>query len=285
MTHIIYSQQQLQLKSIARLKQIYSEIACTIEVSDKRCKDAWITAIAEYQASKIQKVADEQTTAQAELDGFISSQAQAIAPEPLTTVEISFYDHEFYAGFELIATITHDDDLTQPWVVLVEGVEKFRANTWARCNRFIQWHHQDGTLNEPVLAQTETLTETPCTLRQSSVTITGNEIMAQIFNECEKYGFKILDDGIYRDDVKLGEVGHTDAGWWFTRAADTTQRIPCDSALDAVWWLSMVDTMPHAELPDCSELLDRPFEMLTAEDWERLRKYKPVAESQELVMA
>ncbi|WP_196528449.1 hypothetical protein [Nostoc commune] len=41
MTHIIYSHQQLQLKSIARLKQIYSEIACTVEVSDKRCKDSW----------------------------------------------------------------------------------------------------------------------------------------------------------------------------------------------------------------------------------------------------
>ena len=57
MTYNIYSQQQLQLKSIARLKQIYSEIACTTEVSDKRCKDAWISAIVNYQASKIQKLA------------------------------------------------------------------------------------------------------------------------------------------------------------------------------------------------------------------------------------
>ena len=31
--------------------------------------------------------------------------------------------------------------------------------------------------------------------------------MVQIFNECEKYGFEILDDGIYQNDVKLGEVG------------------------------------------------------------------------------
>ncbi|WP_196528787.1 hypothetical protein [Nostoc commune] len=41
MTYPTYSHQQLQLKSIARLKQIYSEIACTVEVSDKRCKDSW----------------------------------------------------------------------------------------------------------------------------------------------------------------------------------------------------------------------------------------------------
>ncbi|MHC5828844.1 MAG: hypothetical protein ACYT04_76305, partial [Nostoc sp.] len=69
MTYPTYSQQQLQLKSIARLKQIYSEIACTAEVSDKRCKDSWITAIVNYQASKIQKLTlaapDNQALAQA----------------------------------------------------------------------------------------------------------------------------------------------------------------------------------------------------------------------------
>ena len=114
MTYQIYSHQQLQLKSIARLKQIYSEIACTVEVSDKRCKDSWISAfvfdvgaaIAEYQASKIQKLTsaapDEQAISQAELDHYIATQAQAVANVPLTTVEINFYHHEVYCGKELI---------------------------------------------------------------------------------------------------------------------------------------------------------------------------------------
>ncbi len=117
----IYSHQQLLLKSIARLKQIYSEIACTVEVSDKRCKDAWISAIAEYQANKIQKLTlaapNEQALAQAELDDYIADQAQAVAPEPLTIVEISFDHHEYYAGNQLIASISHDGNhLTQRWV-------------------------------------------------------------------------------------------------------------------------------------------------------------------------
>ncbi|WDD36508.1 hypothetical protein PQG02_35770 (plasmid) [Nostoc sp. UHCC 0926] len=141
-----YNLQQLQLKSIARLKQIYSEIACTIEVSDKRCKDSWITAIAEYQASKIQKLSpaapDEQALAQAELDSYIADQAQAVAPEPLTTVEINFYHHEVFCGKELIAYIAydHDDLVTQPWLVIVNGKEQFRATTSNRCQRFIEWH-------------------------------------------------------------------------------------------------------------------------------------------------
>ncbi|MBN4002101.1 hypothetical protein [Nostoc sp. LPT] len=35
----------------------------------------------------------------------------------------------------------HDEFVTQPWLVMVNGKEKFRATTVARCLRFIQWHH------------------------------------------------------------------------------------------------------------------------------------------------
>jgi hypothetical protein len=47
----------------------------------------------------------------------------------------------------------------------------------------------------------------------------------------------------------------------------------------------MVDVLPHAEAADCEELLDRPFQMLTAPEWELLREYEPIAESRELVTA
>ena len=180
MTYQIYSHQQLQLKSIARLKQIYSEITCTVEVSDKRCKDSWITAfvldvgaaIANYQASKIQKLTPaaphNQALAQAELDHFIAGQAQDVAPEPLTTVEINFYHHEVYCGKELIAYIAYDHDefVTQPWLVMVNGKEKFRATTSARCQRYIQWHHQDGTLRETFPAP-DVIVEVPTILEIS----------------------------------------------------------------------------------------------------------------------
>ncbi|WP_100903686.1 hypothetical protein [Nostoc flagelliforme] len=252
MTYPKYTQQALCRYNLPRLKRIATELGVTPTL-DKRAAQTWVNAIITHQSTQIQK-------------------AQSIPPEKLTTVEISFYDHETYAAFKLIASITHDDNLTQPWVVMVNGVEQFRANTWARCHRFIQWHHQDGTLNEPLPTQTEA----PCT--------TGNEVMAQIFNECEKYGFEILDDGIYHNDVKLGEVGCTNGTWWVMRIGECQQQ-PCDSVLDAVWWLSMVDVLPTAEVADCEELLDRPFEILTNEEWGQLREYEPVAESRELVTA
>ena len=273
MTYQIYSQQHLQHKSIARLKQIYSEIACTIEVTDKRCKDSWITAIADYQASKIHKIVDEQTTAQTELNGFITAQAQDIAPEPLTTVEITFYDHEIYAGDKLIASIAHDDNdfVTQRWVVTANGAEEHRADTWAKCHRYIQWHHQDGTL--PVQEQLSEANDT-----------TGNEIMVQVFNECEKYSFDIFDDGIYNNDVKLGEVGFSRGTWWVVGAAEQ-KRVACQSALEAVWWLAVAQTPLYAETASCEELLDRPFDELTTEEWRRLREYAPSTQSCELVAA
>ncbi|MCC5669736.1 hypothetical protein LC653_39505 [Nostoc sp. CHAB 5784] len=120
---------------------------------------------------------------------------QAEAP---TILEISFYDQEAFVGDYLVASISYDHGNYQNlyWRVLVNNVEIFRDLSAARCHSYIKQQYQQGTL--PIQEQ---LPEEVCT--------TGNEIMAQIFNECEKFGFEILDDGIYNNDVKLGEVGHT----------------------------------------------------------------------------
>jgi hypothetical protein len=261
MTHAIYTYQQLRLKSIARLKQIYSEIACTVEVSDKRCKDSWISAIANYQASKIQKLSpaapDNQALAQAELNNYIADQAQAIAPELLRIVEISFDHHEYYADDKLVASISHDDNhLTQRWVVMINDKEVFRANTPMRCDRFICTHHKDGSL--PVQEQLAT----PPT--------TENQIMAHIFNECQSYGFEILNDGIYNNKgVKLGQVGCTDGNWWVKRRYSVQQQYS-NSVLDAVLSLSMVDVSTDGKSIFEEYFLDQPLEQLTGDRLQRL---------------
>ncbi|MEH2160467.1 MAG: hypothetical protein V7K38_05345 [Nostoc sp.] len=297
MTHVIYTAQQLQLKSIARLKQIYSEIACTVEVTDKRCKDCWISAIADYQSSKIQKLTlaapDEQTTAQAELDHFIADQAQAIAPEPLRIVEISFSDHEYCAGNQLVASISHDDNhLTQGWVVMVNDKEVFRASTLMRCDRFICTHYKDGSL--PVQEEAEVhgsrgaegknlqqLYPLPlCASAPMPSSSTENQIMAHIFNECQNYGFEILDDGIYHNGVKLGQVGCTNRNWWVILGCSGQQQYS-NSVFDAVRSLSMVDTS-LAE-PVHEYLQSRPLEQLTTEELQQLFNHEVRSLLQELV--
>ncbi|MFN6569894.1 hypothetical protein [Dendronalium sp. ChiSLP03b] len=264
MTYQIYSQQQLYSKSLAQLKRIYSEIGCTLEVQDRRCKDEWRSAIARYQSAQLQKIArpakDEQAIAQGEFDQYIADQAEAIAPTSLKTVELSFYEHEVYAGSQLVATITYDHHnfVTQAWVVMVNGVEKFRHQIWNTCYSFITWHFKQRTLNKslpipPAPAQTEafqvsaqvtileisdfdqqqyqqnTLPPQEQSELEESCT-TDNEIIVQIFNECEQCGLELLEDRIYTSNgEKLGEVGFTDELWCFARV--NQKRTFCDSAL------------------------------------------------------
>jgi hypothetical protein len=287
MTHPQYTQQALSRYTLPRLKRIAAELGVT-PVGDKRAADTWVDAIIAHQSAQTQKVTDNQATAQGELDDYIADQAQAVAPEALTPIEISFYHHEYYAGNQLVASISHDDDhLTQRWVVTVNDKEVFRANTPMRCHRFICTHYKDGSL--PVQEQQAT----PCT--------TENQIMAHIFNECQNYGFEILDDGIYNNNgVKLGQVGCTDGNWWVISGSSGQQQYS-NSVFEAVRSLSMVETslteLSHelqyrpleqlttdelqqlldAEAVECEQLLDTPFEQLTAQDWQRLREYEPVA--------
>jgi hypothetical protein len=61
-----------------------------------------------------------------------------------------FYTHEAYADNKIIANIFHDDDLTQPWVVIVGGKEVWRSNTLKKCQSYVEWHFSEGTLPEVV---------------------------------------------------------------------------------------------------------------------------------------
>lgn len=112
MTH----QQALSRYTLPRLKRIAAERGVT-PTGDKRATQTWVNAIITHQSTKLQKV-NNQATAQAELDNYIADQAQVVAPEPLTIVEISFDHHEYYADDKLVASISYDDNhLTQRWVV------------------------------------------------------------------------------------------------------------------------------------------------------------------------
>ncbi|MBC1298735.1 hypothetical protein GNF11_28240, partial [Nostoc sp. UCD122] len=101
MTYPKYTQQALSRYTLPRLKRIAAERGVT-PTGDKRAAQTWINAIITHQSTQLQKV-DNQALAQAELDHFIADQAQAVAPEPLTIVEISFDHHEYYADDKLVA--------------------------------------------------------------------------------------------------------------------------------------------------------------------------------------
>lgn len=255
MTHPKYTQQALCRYNLPRLKRIAAELGVT-PTGDRRATETWITAIITHQSTKLQKI-DNQALAQAELDNYIADQAQAVAPEPLRIVEISFSDYEYYAGNQLIASISNDENhLTQRWVVTVNDKEVFRANTLMRCDRFICTHYKDGSL--------------PVQEKEATPLTTENRIMAHIFNECQKYGFEILDDGIYNNNgVKLGQVGCTDGNWWVKRRYSVQQQYS-NSVYDAVLSLSMVDVSTDGKSIFEEYFLDQPLEQLTGDKLQRL---------------
>jgi hypothetical protein len=288
MTHPIYTQQQLQRKTLNQLKTIYAQLDTKTEVSDKRCKESWVNAIITHQSTKLQKV-DNQALAQAELDNYIADQAQTIAPEPLRIVEISFGDHEYYAGNQLIASISYDDNhLTQRWVVIVNDKEVFRANTPMRCDRFICTHYKDGSL--------------PVQEKEATPSTTENQIMAHIFNECQNYNNSqfasrnsqlnaitksekpyTCDDSIINslDNCELRTANcELFSNWWVKRRYSVQQQYS-NSVLDAVRSLSMVDRS-LAE-PVHKYLQSRPLEQLSSNELQQLFNHEVRSLLQELV--
>jgi hypothetical protein len=218
-------------------------------------------------------------------DKYSAAKDFATPENSIRAIEISFYDHDIYAGDRLVASITHDTDdfVTQRWVVMVNGVEIYRSHTWAKSYSYITWHYSQGTL--------------PAQQQEVEAT-TGNEIMAQISTECEKFEFDILDDGIYYNDTKLGEVGCTDGNWWVVRVSCLSKiKILCDSAFSAVWLLRILLASPdkdaqrtyfvdsQSEISHRESLLDKPCDELTTIEWEELKKYNPLPENMMLLTA
>ncbi|WP_242056010.1 hypothetical protein [Nostoc flagelliforme] len=93
--------------------------------------------------------------------------------------------------------------------------------------------------------------------------------MAHIFNECQNYGFEILDDGIYNNGVKLGQVGCTEGNWWVKRRYSGQQQYS-NSVFDAVQSLSMMDVSTDGKSIFDEYFLDQPLEQLTGDKLQRL---------------
>ena len=204
------------------------------------------------------------------------AQASSVEEFKFTLIEISFYDHEIYAGGKLIACITHDHDdfATQRWVVMINDVEIHRANTWAKCHDYIIWHYKQGTL--------------PTQQQEEEIAATENKETTQVALT-EKSELDSCEDSVYCYWVKLGEVSCTDGSWVVRVSPQHKLQVPFNKAFDVLWSLWMVEVSPPEANQStninksCEELLDQPFDELISEEWERLRQYKPLSKSKTLV--
>ncbi|WP_341529954.1 hypothetical protein WKK05_11945 [Nostoc sp. UHCC 0302] len=231
MTQPIYTQQALSNFKLDRLKKIALELGITA-VGNKTQRQTWVNAITAHQSSQLHKV-NEQAIAQAELERHIEAQAQAVAPEEFTVVEISFYDHEIYCASKLIATITYDDNhLTQRWVVMVNGKEIFRRGWWQKCFNDICWHYKRGTLFAllPATAHSST-TEELAPVNNTTEIVTAKQLLVEWdfsipkwnspaaicptcngsgCGNCNYHGIRAVDLCQPQDNYRLHYLGRTD---------------------------------------------------------------------------
>ncbi|AKG21306.1 hypothetical protein [Calothrix sp. 336/3] len=127
-------------------------------------------------------------------DAFqVSSSERHEPPRNLSdikAVEISFEEHEIFAGDRAIAKIilTDEDFETQPWIVSVNGIEIYRANTWMKCFHFITWHFTQGTLpeqEEVTAAEKERVTIPVFTpLQKSKQFVNATNLVQKIYAKC-----------------------------------------------------------------------------------------------------
>ncbi|MCC5640745.1 hypothetical protein LC593_33950 [Nostoc sp. CHAB 5844] len=195
---------------------------------------------------------------------------QTTLTEQLRSVEIDFYNYEIYDGQKLIARITYDsaDFVTQPWIVEVNNQEVFRRAWWQKSFDDISWHYSRGSLpvqEEDKAQEAGSMGENLSPLRPALCTpassaTTGNEIMAEIAEACEALGYELCDDGIYHKGKRLKEIVYKNGTYCYV------QSLP-----------------PQPESPGKAlDLLDKPFDQITPEEWLMLAEYEP---AQELVAA
>ena len=301
-----FNESNLNIKSVAQLKDVYVQLGCTEAIADKRVKTNWVQAILTHQSAQIEKV----SVAEIKVDEQVVHQT-----EEIRTVEINFYEHEVYKGDQQIASITHDSDdfQTQRWVVMVGETEVHRANSWAKCFEYVRWHHKQGTL--PVYeAVTELIEAEPCVAVKAEVVtrttpttwninlIPDSEIA--ICPHCDGIGcprcsysgglstdlcvpstsYRMTYFSLINNQAAyIAKNGHTPIGMLFSvrnseefwENETTSYYWQCGNS-EKYWSLAEAFTaLEKLTTPKTDdELLDTPFDELTQLEWERLKQYE-----------
>ncbi|ACC81188.1 hypothetical protein [Nostoc punctiforme] len=203
MTQHLYTQQRLEGKTLQELKAIASQLGAAAQ--DKRLKQSWIEAILAKQPQPV------------------------VAPKPLVEMD---GDTCLVEG-KAIATITNDEELTQPWVVKIEGVEVHRNATWARCYDYVRWHYKQGTLPSPQPEQVDDYLFHEDLPADNQPKVGDSHFIGNYLLRCIQVGgdyvaaWNVLDDGI-----PMGEIKMTWQCFWEHNQSFTTFATPQEAVAD-----------------------------------------------------
>ncbi|MFB2769815.1 hypothetical protein ACE1AT_11080 [Pelatocladus sp. BLCC-F211] len=244
--HPLYTEQQLQAKSLVELKAIYSQIGASVEVADKRCKSAWVEAIVTHQSSQIQKVDSPKTENDVnfiDIDGF--------------------YNFEAQVNGEVIAELCHDSfNDVQPWYVSVSGVEVYRSSLWCESTNWVKEQYILGKLSQHQQQQVQVLT----TREERATTI---EVL-------EQHGDEFVVHNCLNDHYYVVRPNHPEANERCECADCYYRGVKCKHQIAVENFLGQgLEEVVISR----QDLLYKPFDELSSSEWEQLKKYTAPTES------
>jgi hypothetical protein len=184
-----------------------------------------------------------------------------------------FYNFEAQVNGETVAELCHDAfNSSNPWYVSVSGVEVYRSTLYCEATDWVKQQYVAGALTLHQSQQVQVLT----TREERALTIEVLEQHADEFvvHNCENNHYYVVRPNHVEPQERC------ECADCHYRGVKCKHQIAVENFLEQR--LEQVILTVAASLDD---LLDIPFDELTATDWERLKNYPTTRQSMELVAA
>lgn len=216
--HPVYTRTELKSKKLNELKAIAALRGITPE-GNKAHKQTWIEAIEKLQSNAIWR------------NAYAKTEEQPATLKPL----VEMNGDECIVDGAIVATITSDDDLTQPWVVKINSIEVHRAPTWARAYDYVRTHAKYGTLPNPQIEQVNDYLfhddPQPVVLPVVGESHFIGSILLRCIQTNGEYAavWDVINDGLTVGEISMG----WDCNWWHTLSF-TPFATPQEATIDLI---------------------------------------------------
>jgi hypothetical protein len=184
-----------------------------------------------------------------------------------------FYNFEAQVNGETIAELSHDAfNSSNPWYVSVSGVEVYRASQYSEATDWVKLQYVAGalTLHQPQPVQVLTTREE----RAATIVVWEQHGDEFVVHNCENNHYYVVRPNHVEPQERC------ECADCHYRGVKCKHQIAVENLLGQ--GLEQAVLTVAVSLDD---LLDIPFDELTATDWERLKNYPATRESMELFAA
>ncbi|MEH1788395.1 MAG: hypothetical protein V7L23_23125 [Nostoc sp.] len=195
--------------------------------------------------------------------------------DDLTFTDIDgFYNFEATVKGQIIAELDHDAFNEQnPWYVSVSGVEVYRTSLYCEATDWVKSQYVAGTLVKHQPTETVVLTDARI---ERALTI---EVL-------EQHGDEFVVHNCENDHYYVVRPNHVEPKERCECADCHYRGVKCKHSYAVENFLVQQRLEKLITIaPNLDELLDKPFDELTCDEWERLKAWSYSVESMELVAA